>query len=218
MGRELASTGIAVAAALAGCARAAADSAIVDLLPDKARYAPGEVVTLTARVQGDRPATASVDLSVYHLDAVVHVERKDVQVRKDDTSEVSFQWTPPAADFTGYLAVAQVDDTSITTGVDVSSSPFRYPRYGYISEFDPVLSAQERDRRVERLSREFLINAYQLYDWGWRHEKLIETAEAGAVSPVWTDLFGRQVSWGAVTGYVGTLHRFGAAAMGYVMI
>jgi len=153
MKRQLASTLIAVAAALTGCARAAADPAIVDLLPDKARYAPGEVVTLTARVQGDQPTMASVDLSVYQLDAVVHAERKGVEVRKDDTSEVTFQCPPPAADFTGYLAVAQVEDSTVSTGVDVSSSSFRYPRYGYVSEFDPALSAQERDRRVERLSR-----------------------------------------------------------------
>jgi dextranase len=71
---------------------------------------------------------------------------------------------------------------------------------------------------VERLSREFLVNAYQLYDWSWRHEKLVETGPDGQVVPVWTDLFGRPIAWSAITEYVDAMHRRGAAAMGYVMI
>ena len=219
MTRELVSTAIALATALAGCAGAAADPVIVDLLPGKARYAPREPVKLTARVQGGalQPSTVSVDLGVYHLDAVVHTERKQVQVGIGGTSDVEFLWTPPPDDLTGYLAVARAGNV-VTTGIDVSSSAFRYPRYGYVSQFDPALSAQERDRRVERLSREFLVNAYQIYDWSWRHEKLVETGADGQVVPVWTDLFGRQNSWNAITGYVDAMHRFGASALGYVMI
>src|SRR6266850_777210 len=107
MTRELASTALAVAVALAGCGGAAADSTLVDLLPGKARYAPGEPVKLSARVQGGalQPSTESVDLSVYHLDALVHTERKEVLVGSGGASDVDFVWTPPADDFTGYLAV-----------------------------------------------------------------------------------------------------------------
>ena len=211
---------IAVAAALAlvGCGRAAPHPSVTDLLPDKARYQPGEAVTLTARVQVDQLYDGPLDLAVYHLDRVVHTERRNVLLWAGSTSDVTFRWTPPPDDFNGYLAVASAGSSAATTGVDVSSSAFRFPRYGYVSNFDPALPAQERDRRVERLSREFLVNAYQLYDWGWRHEKLVETGPAGQVVPVWTDLFGRQSSWNAITGYVDTMHRYGAAALAYVMI
>jgi dextranase len=207
------------AAALLACAGAAADPSI-DVLPAKARFAPGEEVTLTARVQADAdgPYEGPVDVSVYHLEQVVHSQSRTVAVPAGQSSEVAFHWSPSQEDFTGYLVVAQAGSTSAATAVDVSSSPFRYPRYGFVSEFDPGLSPQERDRRVERLSREFLVNAYQLYDWGWRHEKLVQTDSGGNAVSVWTDLFGRQVSWAAVTGYVDAMHRFGAAALGYVMI
>jgi hypothetical protein len=221
----------AAAVRLVGCGRSApgpsavgdasaADASVADLLPDKARYRPGEAVTLTARIQADAQGQMAppVDLTIYHLDHMVYADRREVQVGPGPTTEVSFRWMPPQDDFSGYLAVAAVVGNAATTGVDVSSTPFRYPRYGFVSDFDPALPAQERDRRVERLSREFLVNAYQLYDWGWRHEKLVKMGPGGQVEPVWTDLFGRQESWSAITGYVDTMHRLGAAAMGYVMI
>lgn len=87
-----------------------------------------------------------------------------------------------------------------------------------MSNFDPALSSGELDRRVERLSREYGIDAYQLYDWAWRHEKLVDTAPDGGVAPVWTDLFGRPIAWSAITEYVAAMHRYGAAAMAYTMI
>jgi dextranase len=210
---------VALAAALVTCKQASSDPSL-DLLPDKARYRPGEAAMLTARVQtGEHQQySGSIDLAVYHLDSVVHTERREVQVGAGATSDVTFRWVPPPDDFTGYLVVAEAGRSAATTAVDVSSTPFRYPRYGYVSQFDPALPPAERDRRVERLSREFLVNAYQLYDWGWRHEKLVETGPDGQAVPVWTDLFGRQNSWSAVTGYVDTMHRHGAAAMAYVMI
>jgi dextranase len=215
---------VALAAALLGCRDSrdpkAGAGTVTDLFPDKARYAPGEAVTLTASVQasGALGYTTPVGLSVYHLDRLVHTERREVEVEGGASAGVDFHWTPPLDDFSGYLAVVEAEGSAATTGVDVSSSPFRYPRYGYMSNFDPSLPAEERDRRVQRLSREFLVNAYQLYDWSWRHEKLIETGSDGAVAPVWTDLFGRQNAWSAITGYVDAMHRYGAAAMGYVMI
>ncbi|WP_049768620.1 glycoside hydrolase family 66 protein [Anaeromyxobacter sp. Fw109-5] len=211
---------VVVVVALVGCAARAAAAPVIDLLPDKARYAPGEEVTLTARVQAGTEGefVGPVAMSVYHLDAVVHADRQEVRVAPGATGDVTFRWTPPTEDFSGYLAVADAAGTAATTAVDVSSSPFRYPRYGYVSEFDPALSPQERERRVERLSREFLVNVYQLYDWGWRHEKLVETGPDGQIVPTWTDLFGRPVAWTAITGYVDAIHRYGAAAMGYVMV
>jgi hypothetical protein len=210
-----------VAAMLDGC-RTTSDpmGPVTDVLPDKARYAPREEVTLTARVlAGPQQAyEGPVDLSVYHLDRVVHTERRDARVEAGATGEFTFRWTPPADDFTGYLAVAEAGNSTATTGVDVSSSPFRYPRYGYVSDYDPAVSAQERNRRIDRLSREYLVNAYQLYDWSWRHEKLVETAPDGQVVPVWTDLFGRPIAWSAITEYVNAIHGRGAAALGYVML
>jgi dextranase len=212
-----------VVAALEGCEADRSSSAgteVTDLLPDKARYALGESVTLTARVRAgaQQEYAGAINLTVFHLDRVVYTERRAARIDAGAASDIKFQWTPPRDDFQGYLAVAEAGSSTATTGVDVSSSPFRYPRYGYVSDFDPGLSAEEIERRVERLSREFLVNMFQLYDWGWRHEKLVETGSDGNVVPIWTDLFGRKIAWSAVTGYVRAMHEYGAAAMAYVMI
>jgi dextranase len=43
-------------------------------------------------------------------------------------------------------------------------------------------------------------------------------AADGKPEPVWTDLFGRQISWDAIKGYVDAIHRRSGAALGYVMI
>jgi len=68
----------AVATALAGCSHGTGGGPVTDLLPDKARYQPGEAVTLTARVQAGAQYAGPIDLTVYHLDEVVHSERQDM--------------------------------------------------------------------------------------------------------------------------------------------
>jgi hypothetical protein len=219
-GRASLLTVIVLAAAFFGCGERALAGSVTEFLPDKARYAPGEVVTLAATIQAGahEKYAGPVDLYVYRVDRVTHMEHREVQVKAGEKADVTFRWSPPPDDFIGYLAVAEAGSSAATTGVDVSSSPFRYPRYGYVSDFHPSVPAEERDRRVERLSREYLVNAFQLYDWSWRHEKLVPSSPGGQVVPTWNDLFGRPIAWSAITAYVDAIHRYGAAAMAYVMI
>src|SRR4051794_29233353 len=132
-------TVIVLAAAFFGCGERGLAGSVTEFLPDKARYAPGEVVTLTATIQAGAhdEYAGPIDLYVYRADRVTHMEHREVQVKAGEKADVTFRWSPPPDDFIGYLAVAEAGSSAATTGVDVSSSPFRYPRYGYVSDFHP---------------------------------------------------------------------------------
>src|SRR5882762_8224337 len=109
--------------------------------PLAARFAPDEeaAVAIQAVSPSNTPLTGPVELTVFHLnDQVYHATSDPITLRPDATTTTSFEWMPPPADFTGYLAVMSVGGRVIgSTGIDVSSTALGYPRYGYLSNFSP---------------------------------------------------------------------------------
>jgi hypothetical protein len=192
---------------------------VVDIMPSKARYEPGaEVVFDVELAGGPSPFKGVLTFRVYHLDTIVHQELRTITLPQSLPSVERFVWTAPDTDFTGYLATADVGDGPLaSTGVDVSSHPYRYPRYGFISEFSSALTPEQIEARAAVLARRYLIDLVQLYDWQWRHEKLLSEAD-GEIAGTWTDLLGREISWNAVQRYVESAHRHNVAVLAYVMI
>ena len=194
---------------------------IVELHPDKARYSPGDIVTLTVRVEasGAEPFSGLVRIEIWQIDEVIHEEQLFVTAQPAEPVTREVLWTPPANDFTGYLVVARAGDgEERSTAVDVSSTPFRFPRYGYISEFLPELTPGECLDRISTLAQQYHVNLLQFYDWAWRHEQLIQREPDGSISEVWSDLFGRANSWPVILELIDAAHAFNVGAMGYVMI
>src|SRR5690606_32907279 len=108
----------------------------------------------------------------HELTNVVFTQQRSLRLEPDTTNEVSFSWTAPSEDYRGYMAVLReaASGATASTGVDISSQPTRYPRYGYISVFPPEQTAERTSELVSTLSRKYHINLLQLYDWFWRHE------------------------------------------------
>jgi hypothetical protein len=189
--------------------------------PLAARFAPGEeaAIRVEALSPTGEPLTGPVNLTVFHLRDTVHrAASEPVTLWPDAPTTVEFRWTPPPSDFTGYLAVVSVGGKVIgSTGVDVSSTPLGYPRYGYLSEFSPARTQDAADATVRRLAQDYHQNMFQFYDWFWRHEKLIER-ENGNVRPFWRDLFGRTNSVQVIRDLLAAAHRYNALGMAYVMV
>jgi dextranase len=189
--------------------------------PLAARFSPGAEVSMGVEALSptDAPLVGPVELAIFHLQDEVHrATSEPVTLRPDAPTTVEFKWTPPPADFTGYLAVASVGGHVIgSTGVDISSTPLGYPRYGYLSNFSPDQTPGVLNPIVQRLAQDYHLNMFQFYDWFWRHEKLIER-ENGNIRPAWQDLFDRTNSVQVIQDLIGTVHRYNALAMAYVMI
>jgi hypothetical protein len=165
------------------------------------------------------PLVGPLDLAIFHLqDEVYRTTSESVTLSPDTPTTVQFKWTPPPIDFTGYLAVVSAGGRVIgSTGIDISSTPLAYPRYGYLSNFSPDQNADVLDPIVARLAQDYHLNLFQFYDWFWRHEKLIERAN-DTVASSWQDLFGRTNSVPVIQHLIDTVHRYNARAMAYVMI
>ena len=161
---------------------------------------------------------AELTLNMHDLTNIVSTQQRSLRLEPDAATEVSFSWTAPSEDYRGYMAVLReaASGAAASTGVDVSSQPARYPRYGYISVFPPEQTAERSSQLVSTLSRKYHLNMLQLYDWFWRHEDLIPRQADGGVQPTWIDLFGRVNSWATILDIVDASHQRNTSVMAYV--
>jgi GH15 family glucan-1,4-alpha-glucosidase len=196
--------------------RASVTNAVVtDILADKAMYSPGDMVEFTIKVNNPNNSTwcGIVNVDIYHLERVIDTVQSSVSVPGNTETSINVAWTTPSTDFMGYLVKAHIGDESVATAIDCSSDFSAYPRYGYVAEFTDNPVAEET---IDELSKRYHINAYQLYDWMWRHETLIKR-ENGSVASHWNDLFNRSISTETILDYISTIHENNANAMAYVM-
>ena len=201
------------------CAVSEVYPVVKDINTDKAMYSPGDVAEITVTLENGHSTqwSGQVYIEISHLETSVATLAFAGNVPANGTATLSTMWTVPATDFTGYLLRAYTDgSTYAVTALDCSSDFTVYPRYGYISDYSTDLSAADVDSMVSELASRYHINAYQLYDWMWRHETLIKR-ENGSVSNTWQDLFGRTIGWQTVKNYIDSIHDINGNAMAYVM-
>ncbi len=179
---------------------------ILDLSTDQACYAPGQMVRFSASEQVAGARTR------YRKGAEV--------VGEEPMGSTSWQWQPPADDFTGYMVEVYRpgDDGSETIlgtiAVDVSSDWTRFPRYGFVATFD----SSKLDPGVIEGEMEFLnrchINGVQFQDWHNKHHWPLG-GKRGNLDPVYKDIANRDVSTEVVKKYIEVQHSLGMKSMFY---
>ena len=132
----------------------------MNISTDKSVYKPGETVTFTV----DNMPTG----------AKIRYRHNDETVLLQDAASTTWQWTAPSEDFTGYLVDIFIDSDKNeliygTIAVDVSSDWTRFPRYGFVGDFD----SSKLEEGVIEAEMDFLrrchINGIQFYDWHNKH-------------------------------------------------
>lgn len=210
------------------------DEPIQAFLVDKARYNPGEKVTMSLLFHSSQEWKGKLNLEVYHLNEKVAEGKKNIQVKKG-LKGVEIVWTPPKEDFRGYLVKASVEGSNqvLTAAIDVSSDWTRFPRYGYATEF-PRETAAESDKKLKQLTQEYYLNSFQFYDWMWRHDVSVYSktdskgkplldgngdfiAESIDSSTAYNDLLGRKLYPLTVKQQIKAAQKYNAAAMAYQM-
>lgn len=183
---------------------------IVRVETDRARYAPGEAVTVRVAASGRGAKTVRLRF-VRPLDGQGAGETRETLALG---GAASLRWTPPPADFTGYRVDVDLLDRAgkvvarSGTAVDVSSDWKRFPRYGFLSEFgagvDPAATVAELNR--------YHLNGLQFYDWQWQHHRPYSPADT------WPDIANRPVSRKTVRGLIDAAHGRGMKAMAYNLV
>src|ERR1700732_4254144 len=81
---------------------------VARVYPLAARFSPGQEVAMAVEALSPTgaPLVGPIQLNIFHLqDQVYRATSDPVTLRPDAPTTVQFKWTPPPADFTGYLAV-----------------------------------------------------------------------------------------------------------------
>ncbi|KXG42990.1 glycoside hydrolase family 66 protein [Tepidibacillus infernus] len=199
-------------------AHAATDGIIDRVYTNQSRYSPGEIVTINVEMTNDSGTAFNdnVYLTIYHLENQVYTSSQLISLPQESSTTVTFQWTSPLNDFQGYFVYVTAGSSSGATAIDVSSDWTKYPRYGYISEFSPNETLHQSQEKINTLAQDYHINAWQFYDWMYRHDKFIKRTN-GQIEPTWLDLFDREISWDTIQNQIGAVHDVNGKAMAYAM-
>lgn len=197
------------------------DVQLLEFVPEAARFLPGTVVSLRARLTASdpKPCNTRLELEVTHLGEVVWRDAQTIPLSTGVEQSAVVRWQPPARDFVGYMARATVlaSGAERSTGVDVSSSPYVYPRYGFLAAFPQRQRPLESQLVVRTLAEQYHISLFQFYDWFWRHEDLVPRTE-GEVAETWRDIFGRVSSLSTLHDLIDAVHSENGRALAYVTV
>ena len=177
----------------------------MNISTDKSCYKPGETVNFTA---DNMPSGAKIRYR--HNDETILIQ---------DATATKWQWTAPAEDFTGYMVDIFVEKGKGeliygTIAVDVSSDWTRFPRYGFVGDFD---SSKLQDGVIES-EMDFLrrchINGIQFYDWHNKHHWPLG-GTMDKLDEVYNDIANRPVYTEALKKYIRVQHEYGMKCMFY---
>lgn len=189
---------------------------------DKARYAPGQPVTISVTL-GNR-----VNIPINNASLTVAFSRQGSSSGPSQTQTFSlgageaqtrtFTWTPPTTDYTGYKLDFTLKDANnvvldtAASAVDVSSDWARFPRFGFMTNY-PVQNPAESDYRIDLLN-DFHVNGIQFYDWQWKHHVPLKGSVANP-DPTWNDVNNRLISGATVTNQINAAHDRSMVAQNY---
>ena len=162
---------------------------MIDLLPTKATFLPGDEVEVEVR-----GASGPVAVSLWQL------ERQVAEAVSAGDSIVRFGRLPEG----GY----GVEGGGARTALDVLSDPLRRLRYGFVSSYPTGRDPSAVADNVRRLH----LNAVLFYDWMYRHAELLPPRDEFA------DALGRHVSLPTVQALAAAVRAAGSLPLGYAAV
>lgn len=190
---------------------------------DKARYAPGDEIVITASVSNLTQKSADdirLEMKVYHLDENVYTERQELVLGAEESREISLSWTAPETDYQGYLICLQLTDkkgnciAQAAIGADVSTDWVKFPRYGYLCDYGEEENTEEK---IDQMNR-YHINAIEYYDWHALHHEPLPESAVRETPGTWEDWSGRIIYGDTVRDYIQNAHDKNMVNMAYNMI
>lgn len=183
----------------------------VQLKTDRVSYSPSHTVTFTV-TEGQVPSGAMIR---YRQGATI--------VKEEKFTSNSWTWQVPSSDFKGYLVelytkVNNSEKILGTIAVDVSSDWTRFPRYGFVADFEEYGNTQQKydaiDTQMAFLNR-CHINGVQFQDWQWKHHKPVCFDSDGKPKQWYQDISNRYVGRDIIRRYISVQHSYGMKSIFY---
>jgi dextranase len=159
------------------------EKVLAGISADKSRYAPGSSVTFTVNVLNSTGSAINGGAVTLYFrsreTSLASPISQPLSVGNGSSATLTFRWTAPQLDFTGYLVSAVATDSAgnpldlINTAVDVSSSWVKFPRYGYMTNNTfgiQNLSAAQAQSIMNTMTK-YHIDGLQFYDWMYNHHQ-----------------------------------------------
>ncbi len=190
---------------------------------DKARYAPGEEAVITASVRNLTQKKADdilLEMDVYHLGEAAYSQKQSLVLEPEEDKELSLNWQAPDKDYQGYLICLKLTDrkgnciAQDTVGMDVSSDWVKFPRYGYLCDYEEEENTEEKIAQMNR----YHLNAIEYYDWHALHHEPIPEEITRQSPGVWEDWSGREIYGETVRDYIQNAQDRNMVNMAYNMI
>ena len=186
----------------------------VELSTDRACYQPGQTVAFSA--SGSMPSGTKVRYR--HGSTVLETHRLS-----DVMSNNRWTWLPPTTDYQGYLVELFTESNGTenilgTIAVDVSSNWKRFPRYGFVADFNNYSGSIDKNANIKSemayLNR-LHINGVQFQDWQWMHHKPVKLEADGSLTQWYQDISNRWVGVEYVKNYIAEQHSYGMKSIFY---
>lgn len=191
---------------------------------DKSIYSPKDNVSITYKVTNTSEKEnkkVTLSLKVTHLEqTIAELPLPTLRLEAGEQQVLDYQWTVPDRDFTGYLIEIGVTDRkgnilkSDTIGMDVSSSWVKFPRYGYLCDFEDDV---DEESKIELMNR-YHINGIEYYDWHYLHHQPLVDGITAEEPGTWKDWSGREISGDTVADYIRAASEHNMVNMAYNMI
>jgi dextranase len=164
----------------------------MELIATKSTFSPAEPITVDAAGAGR--------VELWHLDQLI------ASAVVDTDGRATF---PPQA-IGGYGLVARDGDGGWLrpSAIDVLSSPFDRPRYGFVADFPAHHAPDELVATARRLH----LNLIQFYDWAHRYAQLVPDTDD------YLDPLNRELSLPTVAAMATALHELNTLALGYAAV
>ena len=192
---------------------------ILDAFPAKALNEPGAPAEIVVELHTTVPLDARLMAELQDRgDVIVTAERTVAAVR--GTSRVVLTLNVPGDDARGYSVLVRVfwqgGETTASTALLAASHWRLLPRYGFLSDFNPMEKSGATDSEHVDLLARFHVTAVQFYDWMYRHYRFLPPADAiDGADETFTDAMGRVVSLAAVRKRIAECQRSGMATIAY---
>ncbi|MFL0249579.1 glycoside hydrolase family 66 protein [Clostridium neuense] len=187
---------------------------------DKSRYNPGDSASISIDVSNTMGSdwSGKLNIDIMSNESIVYSTSKTIALGNGASNTITLNWNVPKDDYKGYMVKVYTGSNDFkTSAIDVSSSWTKFPRYGYIPDFDNTISKDDVNKQINSLTQDYYINSYQFYDWMWRHENPIKKSDGVNVDASWQDAFNRNITWSTIQNYINAVHSKNSTAMAYMM-
>ena len=191
---------------------------ITDIYTDKASYSPGDRAALTVELLAQEDLNATLQVNVTKLTNVIYSTSIPVSLKNGEATSKSVRFNLPESDFQGYSVEVYLHWGEILldwemTAAEAASDWSMFPRYGYLTRYNPEVDVQST---LERLNK-YHINGLFYYDVLDRHEKpLAGTVDSPAES--WYTLANHLASKDTVSELIDLGHTYNMNSYMYNLI